>query len=112
MGNWKLGEPFIQNANPNILEGLPAIATFLGKSKLTVRRWIFSAGLPVTKLPNGRWFSHKGLILQWIYAGHQAELKARSAVALEPESIAELAVAMNVSPDEVFNHEESAYKDA
>ena len=85
-----------------MLEGLPAIATFLGRSVNTTRRWIMTDGLPVTKLPNGKWFTHKGLILQWIYAGHQAIIKNNVAYSLEPEELALLAERMGVDPDEVY----------
>ena len=101
MSNWKLGDHYRKNSNPNMLEGLPAIATFMGKSIETVRRWIDKEGLPATKLPNGKWLTHKGLVLQWIYAGHQAILKNRAATALEPNELAELAVKMGVRPEDV-----------
>jgi len=102
MGNWKLGQSYRKNANPNMLEGLPAIATFLGKSANTVRRWIMEDGLPCTKLPNGIWFTHKGLILQWIYAGHEAIVKGRAGYALEPDELADLAKKMGIDPSEVY----------
>tara|TARA_Y100000296_G_C4970538_1_gene155669 strand:+ start:115 stop:429 length:315 start_codon:yes stop_codon:yes gene_type:complete len=89
-----------------MLEGLPAIATFLGKSVQTVRRWILHDGLPCSKLPNGKWFTHKGLILQWIYAGHEAIVKNRVGYALEPEELATLAEKMGVDPNEVYKRME------
>ena len=102
MTRWKLGDPHRKNSNPNMLEGLPAIATFLGKSLPTARRWIMSDGLPATKLPSGRWLTHKALVLQWIYAGHQAFLKNNCQYILEPEEIADLAKRMGIEPDEVL----------
>ena len=103
MANWKLGDKHRKNKNPNMLEGLPSIAEFLGKSAETTRRWILKDGLPATKLPNGRWLTHKGLILQWIYAGHQAIVKNRAVYTLEAGDIEMLAEKMDVDPKEVFN---------
>ena len=87
MANWVKGQSFRKNRNPNILEGIPAIADFIGKSRMTALNWIKKHGLPVTKTPEGRWYTHKGLILMWIVMGHEA-LKARGWSALEPETIA------------------------
>lgn len=106
MTNWKKGDPFRNNSNPNILEGLPAISTFLGKSIGTVRNWIKRAGLPCTKTPSGTWYTHKGLILQWIYAGHQAQLKTQAQYSLEPDAIRELAEKMGVDPDTIHMGED------
>lgn len=96
----KKGEPYpILNKAPGILEGIPAIAAFIGKSGNTTLNWINKHGLPATKTPTGRWFTHRGLILQWIYAGHQAELKAKTAFALEEDQVMQLAEKMGISPD-------------
>lgn len=102
MARWKLGDPYRSNSNPNMLEGLPSIATFLGRSVETAKNWILNDGLPATKMPNGKWLSHKGLVLQWIYAGHQAILKDNIAYCLEDDQIASLAEKMDVDPREVF----------
>ena len=101
MSNWKLGEHHRKNSNRNMLEGLPSIATFLGKGIGTTRRWIRDEGLPATKLPNGRWLTHKALILQWIYAGHQAILKNNIATCLESDQLELLAEKMHVSLEDV-----------
>lgn len=101
MSNWKLGDPHRHNSNPNMLEGLPSLAEFLGKSEQTAKRWIMRDGLPATKMPNGKWLTHKGLVMQWIYAGHQAILKNQAAYALEESELIELAIKMNVDPSEV-----------
>lgn len=94
------GEPYpILNKAPGILEGIPAIAAFIGKSGNTTLNWIVNHGLPATKTPQGRWFTHRGLILQWIYAGHRAELKAKAGFTLEEDQVMQLAEKMNVSPD-------------
>ena len=67
-----------RNKNPNILEGIAAIAAFIGKSPNTTTSWILNHGLPATKTPEGLWYTHKALILQWIYAGWRAEVTARN----------------------------------
>jgi|TARA_Y100000310_G_scaffold120924_1_gene119673 hypothetical protein len=89
------------NSNSNMLEGLPAISKFIGKTPVTTRKWILDHGLPATKLPNGVWLTHKGLILQWIYAGHQATLRSRVQYALEDDEILALADKMGVDREEV-----------
>jgi hypothetical protein len=73
------GGPYkVNKRNPNILEGVAAIANFIGKSPNTAKRWILEAGLPATKTPEGLWYTHKALILQWIYAGWRAEIAAQN----------------------------------
>ena len=101
--HWKRGDKHFRNKNPNMLEGIPAIAEFIGKSYDTTYKWITLHGLPATKTPSGRWFTHKGLILQWMVAGHSAELKARARYGFEDDTIAELAKEFNVDPEEVFS---------
>ena len=81
-----------------MLEGLREIAGFIGRNIDTTRTYILEHGLPATRLPNGTWFTHKGLILQWIYAGHQAELAARARYTLEEDEIAALAEKMGLDP--------------
>ncbi len=92
-----------------MLEGISAIAAFIGKSPNTVVSWILNDGLPATKTRQGRWLSHKGLILQWIYAGHQAEVRHRAGFAVEPETIDALAERMGVSAEEVRSMREAIY---
>ena len=100
MSHPKKGEPYnILNTAPGILEGIPAIAAFIGKSGNTALNWINKHGLPATKNPQGRWFTHRGLILQWIYAGHQAELKAKARFTLEEDQVEQLADKMGVDMD-------------
>jgi hypothetical protein len=99
MARWKRGQWHKTNRNANILEGIPSIAEFLGKSYETTRRWIFHKGLPAAKMPNGVWFTHKGLILQWIYASGQAQLKERVQYSLEPDAIQTLAEKMQIEPE-------------
>lgn len=102
MGNWKKGEPHRTNKNPNMLEGIASIAEFIGRSYNTTYKWIMEHGLPATKTPEGIWLSHKGLILQWMYAGHQSELKAKAAYSLEPDQIEEMCERWGIDAKEVF----------
>lgn len=75
---WKKNDPVAKrNKNPDILEGLPCIAEFFGKSRHTISRWILNDGLPASKTPDGKWITHKTLLLQWMYAGHLAEMQQR-----------------------------------
>lgn len=100
MGRWKKGDKVKHpNLNPNILEGLPSIGNFLGKSPNTVVNWIMNHGLPATKTPNGRWLTHTQLILQWMYAGHEAELKARGVGGRSKEDIQILATRMGIGKE-------------
>ena len=93
----------IRNKNPNMLEGLKEIGDFIGKRPETAKRWILEDGLPATRMPNGMWFTHKGLILQWMVAGHQAEVRNRAQYILEKDEIASLAKKLEVDPDEVLD---------
>jgi len=102
VGNWKKGEPHRTNKNPNMLEGIASIAEFIGRSYNTTYKWIMEHGLPATKTPEGIWLSHKGLILQWMYAGHQSELKAKAAYSLEPDQIEEMCERWGIDAKEVF----------
>jgi hypothetical protein len=81
-----------------MLEGITRIAGFIGKSNHTATRWILKAGLPATKTPEGRWLSHKGLILQWMFAGHQAELAARVPYTFEDDEITYLSKKLCIQP--------------
>jgi|TARA_Y100000310_G_C20513702_1_gene730117 transposase-like protein len=101
--HWKRGDPHFTNKNPNFLEGIPSIAEFIGKSYDTTYKWITKHGLPATKTPSGRWITHKGLIMQWIVAGHQAELKAKARYTLEDSEIEALAREFKVDVKKVFN---------
>lgn len=74
---FKQSYPTVKKTNPDILQGLREIAEFLNRSQMTISNWIRYNGLPATKTPDGRWLTHKTLILQWIYAGYLAESKAR-----------------------------------
>ena len=100
--HWKSGDKHFRNKNPNMLEGIPSIAEFIGKCYNTTYTWITKYGLPATKTPSGRWLSHKGLILQWMLAGHQAELKAKARYTLEDSEIARMAEEFHIDPAEVF----------
>ena len=122
MPKWKKGDPVLRpNPNPNILEGLNAISAFIGKSPNTTAAWIRNYGLPATKTPNGRWLTHKSLILQWMYAGYLAETKntrldatehqknrVHQILGNEPEDLEDLSEAMGVpmTYEEMKNYEQ------
>ena len=95
------GKAPIRNRNPLILEGIPAIATFLGKSYNTALRYVTKHGLPAAKLPNGTWITHKALVLQWILVGHNVEMKARGS--LDPLVMKEMAKEAQVSLTDILN---------
>lgn len=71
------------NPSPAVLEGLDAIAAYLGKSRTTIWRWIIYDNFPATKLPSGTWFTTKYIIANWILAGHDAEIEARKVRRME-----------------------------
>ena len=109
---WKKGDPVRRpNSNPDILEGLPSICRFFGKCPNTITNWIKNDGLPASKTPQGKWITHKTLLLQWMYAGHLAEMRAKGAKSAPEEGmdierisgdgqiIEELAKVMGVSLD-------------
>lgn len=97
----KPGERVGKSRNPNILEGLHDISLFIGKNKNTTIKWILKHGLPATKTPDGKWFTHKGLILQWIYAGHQAILKQKIPYTFEDNEKEALAQKMGLTLEQV-----------
>ncbi len=81
---WRKGDPVKPlNPNPDMLEGLPAIASFMGKSAQTIAIWIKKHGFPATKTPGGTWLTHKELVFRWIIAGHRAEIAIRSGSPME-----------------------------
>lgn len=55
---------------PDELWGLPAIASALGLSVDTVRRWSRDPrkGLPITR-PGGRYFATRAALLAWLHRG-------------------------------------------
>jgi len=74
---WKPGRRSKDQTSPEILDGIAAIAMYIGKSYSTTARWIKFFDLPAMKQPNGRWMSSKQAITAWIIAGGNAERKAR-----------------------------------
>ncbi len=100
--SWRLGDPVrVNRINPSILEGLPAIAQFLGKTCPTIKKWILNDGLPCYKNPSGFWTTHKGLIMQWMLAENHAELRGRARVALEEGTLIEWAERMRLPPEDI-----------
>jgi hypothetical protein len=66
MPRWRKGDPHYISPNPDLLEGIPAIAHHLGKSYNTVDAWIKKKGLPAMRGYNGRWISSRQAIMAWI----------------------------------------------
>ncbi|MCI0530290.1 MAG: hypothetical protein L0Y56_22830 [Nitrospira sp.] len=52
----------------NTLEGIQAIADYLGKSYSTIHKWIKYHNLPAMISPNGEWFTTKAAVHAWIIA--------------------------------------------
>lgn len=89
MPKWKKGDPFRANKG-EMLEGIPEIATFLGKSYNTVWRWIHDHELPAMKTPKGVWLSHPQLILMWVYANKRVMDNTVDYAPMSDEELAEL----------------------
>jgi excisionase family DNA binding protein len=68
MPQWRKGDPHYISPNPNLLEGIPAIAHYLDKSYNTVLEWIETKGLPAMKTGRGRWTTSRQAIMAWILA--------------------------------------------
>jgi hypothetical protein len=66
MPQWRKGDPHYISPNPDLLEGIPAIAHYLGKSYNTVYTWIRTKGLPAMKGYNRRWITSRQAIMAWI----------------------------------------------
>ena len=62
------GGPSTAAIRENTLEGIQAIADYLGKSYSTVHKWIKYHGLPAMISPNGEWFTTKAAINAWVVA--------------------------------------------
>ncbi len=75
---WKPGRSKLPNPSANILEGIPNIAEFFGRSYDTIARWIKAGYLPAGKTPQGRWFITRSLIDNWVIAVHKAELQSKA----------------------------------
>jgi hypothetical protein len=85
--------PKIKNTSPNIIEGIPNIAEYMGKHRNTIMNWINKGYLPAAKNPDGIWFITKSLINMWIFSQNQAELRKRVAEGdsrIDPEVAREL----------------------
>lgn len=60
-----------------LIEGLPNIAKYVGKSRQTISKWITHEEFPAALLPNGRRATTAGAVDAWIIARHRAEMVAR-----------------------------------
>jgi hypothetical protein len=59
-----------RNQSPHLIEGVPAIARYLGKHPATIRRWIKSGFLPCGRAPDGTFIITPSLIDRAIIASH------------------------------------------
>jgi hypothetical protein len=71
-----------RNHSPHVIEGLDAIAAYMGKSRITIWRWIQRGWLPAGRLPDGTWFITPSLIDRVCVASHDGYIsrKAKRAV--------------------------------
>lgn len=67
----------VMNEERQILVGLDEIASYFGKSRKTIWRWIQHQGFPAAPLPTGEWFTTPTLIDDWILARNAAYPMAR-----------------------------------
>lgn len=65
------------NKNPDVLEGLPQISLYLGRCIQTIYNWQAKQGLPMCKMPNGVWMSHKDWLRDWTMLRGRIDLEAR-----------------------------------
>jgi len=63
----------------NTLEGIQAIADYLGKSYSTVHKWIKYHSLPAMISPGGEWFTTKDAINSWIIATGSEDVRLMQA---------------------------------
>ena len=69
MPRWRKGDPYYIHPNPDMLEGVAAIATYLGIGYNTAHRWIMECNLPAIKSDTNRWITCKQAILAWLLEG-------------------------------------------
>ena len=55
----------MQHATENVEVGLDQIGRLFGRSRWAVARWIRSHGFPAARLPDGKWFTTRGMIEGW-----------------------------------------------
>jgi transposase len=64
-----------KNRRGGLLHGIIEIAEYIDRSYNTAYRWIHEYGLPAMKGPDGKWLSHKQLILMWMLANREVDIK-------------------------------------
>jgi hypothetical protein len=69
MPQWRKGDPYYIHPNPEMLEGVAAIATYLGVGYNTADKWIKHHQLPATRTWSGRWITTKHAVLAWMLEG-------------------------------------------
>lgn len=69
MPQWRKGDPYYIHPNPEMLEGVAAIATYLGVGYNTADKWIKHHDLPATRTWSGRWITTKQAVLAWVLEG-------------------------------------------
>lgn len=69
MPQWRKGDPYYIHPNPEMLEGVAAIATYLGIGYNTADKWIKTKDLPATRTWSGRWITSKQAVLAWMLEG-------------------------------------------
>lgn len=73
MPSWKKGGPIAHQPSEHVLWGLKAIANYLGRGYTTLLVWHRDYGLPITKAPDGKWFTTKSALDRWIFASSEAD---------------------------------------
>lgn len=66
---WLKGDPHYVHPNPEMLEGIAAIATYIQRGYTYTYELIREGGLPAIKNNQGRWITSKRAVLAWILAG-------------------------------------------
>ena len=66
MPAWRKGDPHYISPNPDLLEGIPAIAHYFGKSYNTIYTWIQTKGLPAMRTDRGRWTTSRQALMAWV----------------------------------------------
>ena len=63
----------MQVSEDTLYEGLKQIASYIGHSTDTVRRWHRKHGFPLVRLPNGKYATTQSMIDAWLLARNRAE---------------------------------------
>lgn len=66
-----------RHPNPEFLQGLGAIAEFIGCTERDVKRAILKDGLPAIRLPEGQFFTSKRCVMAWILQGYEEAMEEK-----------------------------------